>query len=91
MANKVMRMETAAPSRKVVGATGGAGVGAAIAVVAIYLIEGPLGWGDIPGYVETAMTTLISAAFAYFVGYGTRPAARDAIVEDDTAAQGQGA
>lgn len=73
-----MRQATAAPTRKVVAATGGAGVGNAIAEIAVYLLEQ---WRDLPPNIEFAVTTLVVAACALAAGYLVPPSKDDAPVE----------
>lgn len=57
---------------KVLAATAGAGVGAAVSTIAIYLIE-TLGNVDLPDVVEGAALVLISAGVAFAAGYIKRP------------------
>lgn len=63
---------TATPQPKVVAATAGAGVGAAISTIAVYLIES-VGGIDLPSAVEGAGLVLISAGVAFLAGYIKRP------------------
>lgn len=60
------------PQPKVLAATAGAGVGAAVSTIAIYLIE-TLGNVDLPAAVEGAGLVLISAGVAFLAGYIKRP------------------
>lgn len=60
------------PQPKVLAATAGAGVGAAISTIAVYLIE-TLGRVDLPDAVEGAGLVLISAGVAFLAGYIKRP------------------
>lgn len=60
------------PQPKVLAATAGAGVGAAVSTIAIYLIE-TLGNVDLPDVVEGAALVLISAGVAFAAGYIKRP------------------
>lgn len=57
---------------KVVAATAGAGVGAAVSTLAIYLIE-TLAKVDLPEAVEGAALVLISAGVAFLAGYIKKP------------------
>lgn len=63
---------TSTPQPKVVASTVGAGVGAAVSTIAIYLIE-TLGKVDLPDAVEGAALVLISAGVAFLAGYVKRP------------------
>lgn len=63
---------TSTPQPKVVAATAGAGVGAAVSTLAIYLIE-TLGRVDLPDVVEGAIGVLIVAGVAFAAGYIKRP------------------
>lgn len=63
---------TSRPQPKVVAATAGAGVGAALSTISIYLIE-TLGKVDLPEAVEGAALVLISAGVAFLAGYIKRP------------------
>lgn len=63
---------TNAPQPKVVAATAGAGVGAAVSTLAIYLIE-TLGRVDLPDVVEGAIGVLIVAGVAFAAGYIKKP------------------
>lgn len=63
---------TSTPQPKVLAATAGAGVGAAISTIAIYLIE-TLGRVDLPDVVEGAALTLVSAGVAFLAGYIKKP------------------
>ena len=60
------------PQPKVVAATAGAGVGAAVSTLAIYLIES-LGRIDLPEGVEGAILVLVSAGVSFLAGYIKRP------------------
>ncbi len=63
---------TNAPQPKVLAATAGAGVGAAISTIAIYLIE-TLGRIDLPDVVEGAIGVLLAAGVGFLAGYIKRP------------------
>ena len=63
---------TAQPQPKVLAATAGAGVGAAVTTLAIYLIEA-LGRIDLPDAVEGAALVLISAGVGFLAGYIKAP------------------
>ena len=63
---------TSQPQPKVIAATAGAGLGAAVSTIAIYLIE-TLGKIDLPDVVEGAALTIISAGGAILAGYIKRP------------------
>ena len=63
---------TSTPQPKVLAATAGAGVGAAVSTIAIYLIE-TLGNVDLPVAVEGAALVLISAGVSFLAGYIKRP------------------
>ena len=63
---------TAEPQPKVLAATAGAGVGAAVSTLAIYLVES-LGRIDLPDAVEGAVLVLVSAGVAFLAGYIKRP------------------
>lgn len=65
-------LPTSQPQPKVIAATAGAGVGAAVSTLAVYLIE-TLGKIDLPDVVEGAVLTLISAGVAFLAGYIKRP------------------
>lgn len=63
---------TSEPQPKVLAATAGAGVGAAVSTLAIYLVE-TLGKIDLPDAVEGAVLVLVSAGVAFLAGYVKRP------------------
>lgn len=63
---------TSRPQPKVLAATAGAGVGAAVSTILIYLIES-LSKIDLPDVVEGAALTLVSAGVAFLAGYIKRP------------------
>jgi hypothetical protein len=65
-------MPTSRPQPKVLAATAGAGVGAAISTIGVYLIE-TLGRVDLPDAVEGALLVLVSAGVAFAAGYIKRP------------------
>lgn len=71
------RMQTAAPARKVVAASGGGAVGGAIAEVVVYVIER---WVALPANVEAAITVVIIALVAFGAGYLVPPAPDDRVV-----------
>ncbi len=60
------------PQPKVLAATAGAGVGAAVSTISIYLIE-TLGRIDLPDVVEGAIGALLAAGAAFLAGYIKRP------------------
>lgn len=63
---------TSTPQPKVIAATAGAGVGAAVSTLAVYLVES-LGRIDLPEGVEGAILVLVSAGVAFAAGYIKRP------------------
>lgn len=63
---------TSTPQPKVLAATAGAGVGAAISTISIYLIE-TLGRIDLPDVVEGAIGVLLAAGVGFLAGYIKRP------------------
>lgn len=63
---------TSTPQPKVLAATAGAGVGAAVSTLAIYLIE-TLGRIDLPDVVEGAILVLITAGLSFGAGWLKRP------------------
>lgn len=63
---------TAVPQPKVIAATAGAGVGAAITTVGVYVFETATRI-DLPSVVEGAVLVLVSAAVAFAAGYIKRP------------------
>lgn len=63
---------TNTPQPKVLAATAGAGVGAAVSTIAIYLIE-TLGRIDLPDVVEGAIGVLLAAGVGFLAGYIKRP------------------
>lgn len=65
-------LPTAKPQPKVVAATAGAGVGAAVSTIGVYLIE-TLGRVDLPDAVEGAILVLVSAGVAFAAGYIKKP------------------
>lgn len=54
---------------KVTAATGGAGVGGALGIVLIYILERIPAIGDLPAGVEAAVIVLVSAGLAFLAGY----------------------
>ena len=65
---------TSTPQPKVIAATVGAGVGAAVSAIVFYLIES-IGNLDVPEAVEGAGLVLISAILSFVAGYVKRPSA----------------
>lgn len=63
---------TNTPQSKVVASTVGAGIGAALTTITVYLIES-LGGIALPEEVKGAAVTLISAGVAFLAGYIKRP------------------
>lgn len=63
---------TATPQPKVVAATVGAGAGAAITTLGVYIFETTTGQ-DLPQLVEGAILTLVSLGLAFLAGYIKRP------------------
>lgn len=63
---------TTQPQPKVIAAAGGAGVGAAVTTLTIWLIE-TLAKIDLPDAVEGSALVLISAGLAFVAGYVKRP------------------
>ena len=63
---------TATPQPKVIAATAGAGVGAAITTVGVYVFETATRI-DLPSIVEGAVLVLVSAGVAFAAGYIKRP------------------
>lgn len=63
---------TARTQPKVVASTVGAGIGAAVSTITIYLIE-TLGKIDLPDAVEGATLVIVSAGIAFLAGYIKRP------------------
>lgn len=63
---------TSTPQPKVIASTVGAGVGAAVSTITIYLIE-TLAKIDLPDAVEGAALVIISAGVAFLAGYIKRP------------------
>lgn len=64
---------------KVTAATGGAGVGGALAIVLIYVLERIPAVGDLPAAVEAATVVLVSAALAFVAGYLKRDGSREEV------------
>lgn len=65
---------TSRPQPKVVAATVGAGVGAALTTVGVYVFEATTAV-DLPPAVEGAFLVLITAALSFVAGYVKRPSA----------------
>lgn len=63
---------TGTPQPKVIAATIGAGVGAALSTVGVYAFE-TLAQHDLPDVVEGAIGVLVTAAVAFAAGYIKRP------------------
>jgi hypothetical protein len=63
---------TKTPQPKVVAGTVGAGVGAAVGEIAIYVIE-TAARIDIPTGVEAAILIVVTAALGFVAGYVKRP------------------
>jgi fructose-specific phosphotransferase system IIC component len=70
-------MQTKDPAKKVVAGSLGGGIGGAFAEIFIFLIEK---WQDLPPRIETAITVIVVAAFAFGVGYYTPPGRNDGVV-----------
>jgi len=56
---------------KVVAATAGAGVGAALAVIAVWIAEASLGL-DVPESVELSLGVVLTAGLSFLSGYMKR-------------------
>jgi hypothetical protein len=65
---------TKTPQPKVVAGTVGAGVGAAVSEIGIWLVESTAHI-DIPGGVEAAIVIVVTAALGFVAGYLKRPSA----------------
>jgi len=63
---------TSAPQPKVVAATVGAGVGTALGVIGVWVVEASVGI-DIPEGVELAVGVVLTAGLAFVGGYFKRP------------------
>lgn len=63
---------TSRPQPKVLAATAGASVGAAVSTIGVYLIE-TLGRIDLPDVVEGAILVIVSSGVAFLAGYIKRP------------------
>lgn len=63
---------TATPQPKVIAATAGAGVGAALSTIGVYTFES-LSGVDLPTTVEGAVLVLITTACTFAAGYIKRP------------------
>lgn len=63
---------TATPQPKVIAATAGAGVGAAITTVGVYVFETATRI-DLPSIVEGALLVIVTAGLAFAAGYIKRP------------------
>src|SRR5205085_1359128 len=76
---------TSAPRQKVVAATGGSAVGAALSVITFWALQGIFSKAQItiPGEVKDALTLLITTLFTYLAGYYTPPGASEAVVKAD--------
>ena len=76
-----MKMQSKVPAKKVVAAGLGGGTGGAVAELLVYLIES-FGTVDLPPRIETAITVIIVAAFAFGGGYLTPPSPDDQVVPE---------
>lgn len=65
-------LPSSVPQPKVIAAAGGAGVGAAVTTLTIWLIEN-LAKIDLPAEVEGAALVLITTGLAFLAGYVKRP------------------
>lgn len=65
---------TATPQPKVIAATTGAGIGAAVSTIGIWAVE-TYGHIDLPVAVEGAILVLITAGVGFLAGYFKRPSA----------------
>lgn len=63
---------TATPQPKVLAATTGAGVGAAVTTLGVYVFETATRI-DLPSIVEAALLVLVTAGLAFAAGYIKRP------------------
>lgn len=66
--------QTATPQPKVIAGTIGAGVGAAISTIGVWVIE-QTAHIDIPGGVEAAITVVVTAGLGFLAGYIKNPSA----------------
>lgn len=65
---------TRTPQPKVIAATVGAGVGAAITTIGVYVFES-VSKVDLPDTVEGAALVIVTAGLAFLAGYIKRPSA----------------
>ena len=70
---------TTTPSNKTLAATGGSAVGAAVATIALFLID-PKGT-KLPPTVSGSVTVLTTAFVTFIAGYFTPPGAGEGIVK----------
>lgn len=63
---------TTLPQPKVVAATIGAGVGGALTIIGVYIVE-TAARIDIPAPVETAAALVVTSALSFAAGYFKRP------------------
>lgn len=63
---------TATPQPKVIAATAGAGVGAAVTTLGVYVFETATRI-DLPGPIEAALLVIVTAGLAFAAGYVKRP------------------
>lgn len=74
------RTASAAPTRKVIAATGGGGVSQAASEVFLYFLEQALNH-PLPDNIRLAFSIVIVAAGAFAAGYLTPPGADETITE----------
>ena len=75
----VAATRSAAPTNKAVAATGGSAFGAAVSVLAIWLLRDEAGVA-IPEQVQAAITTIITAILTLAAAYYTPPGSGEAVV-----------
>lgn len=73
-----MAQVSAAPTNKALAATGGSGLGAAIATIVIHIIRSQ--FGPIPDDVTAAIAVLVTAIVTGLAAYFTPPGPSDGIV-----------
>jgi hypothetical protein len=76
---------TSQPTPKVIGATGGSGIGGAIGTPVAWPLDNyhVLSAQPLSTEVKSAIVTLVSAFFAFLGGYYMRPAPTQTVLQDD--------
>lgn len=73
------QMKTSTTAAKVTAASAGGGIGAAVAMIVLWMLESYAGV-SMPGPVQAAATVVVTALVAWAAGYMQPPGEKDQVV-----------